>query len=264
MAFASAPAVSMSAASAGAAASAPPPPPTYTLHSIPVSFFAARVRLLIYREPALSSAVTIAPPPGGGLRSGEHLVVSPLGKVPSLAADAADDPFVLCESQAIASFLLDEFGLLDAYTHATPQLRARVRMLSAFVDNHLAPHSGAFYRAMPEERRAAGVAELVRQLDVLERLVDAGPFLVGDRLTLADVDLFALFALYAWCGPRFFGFRPDDAAVRPKLTAWYAAMQAEDAAKKAQGEVYGGLQKWVEGGRWEKLGVPESSLFSEV
>lgn len=261
MAFTSAPSVSMSAATPPPA-SAQSAPSSYTLHSIPVSFFAARVRLLIYREPALSSAVTVAAPPGGGMKSGEHLCINPLGKVPSLAATAADDDFVLFESQAIASFLLDEFDLLDAYTHETAQLRARVSMLSAFMDNQLSPLNAALYRAMDSGDRVAKVAELIKQLNVLEQLVDAGPYLVSSKLTLADVNLFGLFALYVWAGPTFFGFRPNDVAARPKLTAWYTTMRSEPAVQKVEEEVHAALQAWLEAGRWEKMGISPSTLFN--
>jgi glutathione S-transferase len=229
--------------------------PRYTLYSIPISFYAARVRYLVYREPVLASAVTIAAPPAGSLKSDEHLAVNPLGKVPSLAGVA--DAFSLFESQAIATFLLDEFGLLDQYTHETPKMRARVNLLSAFVDNQISPLNRALYRGMSDEQRTAEVAQIVAQLDVLESLIDSAPYAVGDKLTMADVNLFGVFLLHVWAGPLYFGYRPNDAAVRPKLTSWFETMCKEPAAVQTLGEVHGALEAWREGGRWKKLGVPE-------
>lgn len=197
------------------------------------------------------------------MKSGEHLSINPLGKVPSLAAVDADEDFVLFESQAIASFLLDEFDLLDSYMHETSQLRARASMLSAFVDNQLSPLNAALYRAMDTGERATKVAELIKQLNILEQLMDAEPYLVSSKLTLADIHLFGVFALYVWAGPKFFGFRPDDVTARPKLTAWYSTMRSEPAAQKVEGEVHGALQAWLEAGRWEKMDIPLSSLFNE-
>lgn len=232
------------------------PPPKYTLHSIPVSFFAARVRALIYREPSLSSSVEIVSPPDNSMKSPAHLAINPLGKVPSLSTTSSP-PFYLFESTAIASFLLAEHNLTHAYTYPSPRPAARVAMLSAYIDNHLAPLQTALYRAMPAETRAENVKALVAQLDILEGLIDAKPYLVGDKLTLADFNLVGVFALYNWAGPRFFGFNADDEASRPKLKSWYEVMMLDEGTKRAVGEVQDALETWRKGGRWEKLGVVE-------
>lgn len=251
MAFASTPIVMTASPPASTS-----PPPKYTLYSIPASFFAARVRALIYREPALSSSVTISAPPDNSMKSAAHLSINPLGKIPSLTSDTSP-PFNLFESTAIASFLLAEHNLTPSYTYPSPRPAARVTMLSAYIDNHLSPLQTALYKKMSSETREEQIAQLVAQLDILESLVDGAPYLVGDRLTLADISLLGNFALFDWACPRFFGFRPDDREARPKLARWYRAMFQDEGAGRAVGEVQEALEAWRVGGRWEKLGVPE-------
>jgi hypothetical protein len=54
--------------------------------------------------------------------------------------------------------------------------------------------------------------------------------------------------------PTFFGIHPTDN--RPKLKKWHAfILQESDAARNCYNEVWNGLEKWWDDGRWEKLGM---------
>lgn len=79
------------------------------LYSVPLSPFAARVRLAIYRK---GLDIEIVPPPAEGLKSAAYLAINPLGQIPALALDLGT---VLGESAVILEYLEDAFP--------TPSLR---------------------------------------------------------------------------------------------------------------------------------------------
>jgi glutathione S-transferase len=86
------------------------------------------------------------------------------------------------------------------------------------------------YKAIDKERRAAELAELVRQLDVLEGLA-VGPFLAGSSISSADGALAPTFAFITYILPKYFGWA-DVFAGRPKLAAWWAAVNADPVASR--------------------------------
>jgi hypothetical protein len=88
------------------------------------------------------------------------------------------------------------------------------------------------YRKMEAPERAAGLAQLVKQLDVLEGLC-VGPFVAGNTITSGDSALLGTFVFLTFILPRYFGWR-DVFAGRPKLAAWWAAMQADPCARRVR------------------------------
>ena len=75
------------------------------LFSAPLSPFAARVRLAIYRK---NLHIEIVPPPAAGLNSDEFRAINPLGQIPALMLDSGN---VIGESAAIIEYLEDAFPM---------------------------------------------------------------------------------------------------------------------------------------------------------
>ena len=73
------------------------------LYSVPISPFAARVRLSIYRK---RLNIEILPPPEGGLKGDAFLALNPMGQIPTLVLDSG---VAIPESATILEYLEDVF-----------------------------------------------------------------------------------------------------------------------------------------------------------
>lgn len=132
----------------------------------------------------------------GESRTQDFLSKNPIGRIPALATDNG----VLGESHAICEYLVerhDEQGLLMP---TDPWDRAQVRMRMCFEQYVLEPAIGVlrFRRAslqLTPEAMGEAYGELVNRcnaaLTVLEGWLTRRTWLVADRLTLADIALFA-------------------------------------------------------------------------
>ncbi|KAF8069416.1 GST3 [Scenedesmus sp. PABB004] len=237
-------------AAAGAAFSVDKP----TLIDVPVSNHGARVRHIIYAK-GLEGEIDIASPAAlGGLGSAEYQAANPQGKMPVLLLPGGG---VLPESEVIAQYLIDRWaGTGPAMTAATPELRAVAALAARLHDQYITPIQACMYRKQEPVERAALLAALVKQLDVLEGLCVGPNYIAGDAITAGDSALFPTFVFCTYILPRYFGW-PDVFAGRPKLAAWWAALQRDPHAKRVMDEVAGGLEGWSAKGRWEELGITQ-------
>lgn len=89
------------------------------------------------------------------------------------------------------------------------------------------------YRKFDAPQRASMLAQLVKQLDVLEELC-VGPYIAGPQVTAGDSALMPTFVFLTFILPRYFGWR-DVFAGRPKLGAWWARMQQDPPSKRVSG-----------------------------
>lgn len=115
------------------------------------------------------------------------LVDSPLGKIPFLNTDEG----ALCESQAILEYLEDAYPQ-HPLLPADPFERAKVRELVHFLELYLelvarrlyprAFFGGKVSQSLLEKTRP----ELERNICAFARLARFGPYLAGDRFTMAD------------------------------------------------------------------------------
>lgn len=130
-----------------------------------------------------------------GEPSQEFLEASPLRKMPALR----DEGFTLADSSAIIQYLEARFPEPQLIP-SDPQMRGRVIWFEEFGDTAIASCGGKmFYNRVVLPRffgrpgdeqaaRAAECEELPPMLDYLETVVpEAGEFLVGGRITLADI-----------------------------------------------------------------------------
>ncbi len=216
-----------------------------------MSNFGARPRLVVAWKGLEASVSVVAPSELGGLKSPQYLALNPQGKMPLLVLP---DGTALPESEVIVGYLLDKFSSVGpSLVPATAEGRARAALLTRLHDTYLGPLQGAMYKEMPAEQRAKDIAELARQLDVLEAAMDAaGPYAAGPALSGADAALFPTFVFYTRMLPAVFGWASVFTG-RPRLARWWAALCAEPRAAAVRADMLEGLAKWEEADRWNKV-----------
>lgn len=194
-------------------------------YGLPLSPFVMRVAMAA-RLKGLDLPMT---PPPGGFGSEEYRKVNPLGKIPSLEIDGR----VLPESEVICEYL-DDLHPTPALRPADPEARARNRLLSRVADIYVMnPMLPIFRNLDPATRDAAAIATAVADslagLDKLEAFIQPGPCAQGDTLTLADCALVPIL-LFVEKVPPMFGGPADSFAGRPKVAAYWQAVQANPVA----------------------------------
>lgn len=153
--------------------------------------------------------------------------ISPFGKIPGFS----DGDFQICDSTAIITYVDAKFAdkpLLPA----EPALRARAIWFEEFSDTIVSAQVGAIFwnrvvapRFMGQkgDDAAADKAEaegLPSIFAYLEGQIPASNFLVGDRLTVADVAIAAQMVNLSYAGVEI------DAGKYPKLAAYIATLHA--------------------------------------
>lgn len=166
-------------------------------------------------------------------RDPDFLEASPFGKMPALrhvGAGPDGGDFTLADSTAIAVYL-DAIGDGPALIPDDPQEKGRVIWFDEYADTILFACGGKMFfnrivaprfLGQPGDEAIAAKAEceeLPPLLDYLERVAPAaGGFLVGDRLTLADVSVASPFVNFQHLGVAV------DAGRWPKAAAYVASI----------------------------------------
>lgn len=165
-------------------------------------------------------------PVGMGDPNPDFLACSPFRKMPGFR----DGDFTISDSSAIVTYL-EAKQPEPAMIPADPADRARTVWFDEFADTIVTAAGGKIFfnrvvspkfmgKPGDEEAAKQGEAEMVPVYDYLEGIIPASGFLVGDRLTLADIAVASPFVNVAHCG-----IVPDPAKY-PKLTAYLAGIHA--------------------------------------
>jgi glutathione S-transferase len=172
------------------------------------------------------------------LRGGENrrapysTEVNPSGQCPALELD---DGTVLAEITAICEYVDEKKKDTPSLIGDTPEERAKTRMWTRRIDlNIVEPAANGFrfsqglklfenrIRVIPEA--ADGLKATAQdKLKWLDGLMGQKPFIAGDKLTMADILLFAFVDFMAQVG------QPLSADCK-NLTAWYGRMKARPSA----------------------------------
>jgi maleylpyruvate isomerase len=209
------------------------------LYSAPISPFAARVRLSIYRK---GLNIAIVPPPAGGLKGDAYLALNPMGQIPTLVLDSGE---ALPESATILEYLEDIYPIpslrpVDAYD------LARARLFLRLPDFHLRPAIFAL-RGMrdPAQRDEAviklALADLDKGLSYLEPYLSGNIWAVGDQPSIADCALVPVLNIVSWMGS-FFG-QPTLMRQYRKLDAYWQAAKADEINAKVIAEQLAAIPK---------------------
>ncbi|XP_068615897.1 elongation factor 1-gamma-like [Brachionichthys hirsutus] len=154
----------------------------------------------------------------------------PLGKVP---AYQGDDGFCLFESNAIAHYLGD-----DALRGATPQAAAQVLQWVSFADSEIIPPASAWVfptlGIMQFNKQATEQAkeDVKRVLAVLNKHLNTRTFLVGERVSLADI---AVACSMLWLYKQV--LEPSFRQPYPNVTRWFVTCVNQPQFKAVLGEV---------------------------
>ena len=169
---------------------------------------------------------------GGENRREPYLSKNPSGQCPALELD---DGTVLAEITAICEYL-DEKYPGPSLIGATPEERAKTRMWARRIDiNILEPMANGFRYSdgikMFQDRihcipaAAADLKQIAQEkLAWLDGLIAGRQFVCGDRLTLADILLFAFVDL-------FNGVRQPINQDNRNIVAWHARMKERPSAE---------------------------------
>lgn len=136
--------------------------------------------------------------PVGGPAPEELSAMHPLGKSPVLV----DDSFVLVESSAILRYVDKRYGG-SRFSPAEPHAQARHDEWLDYVEGSLAlplfvPLAAG--KELPEQMRANFASQLVQAWNYIGRTVEGGGFLLGNELTLADMQMSYVLAVASATG----------------------------------------------------------------
>lgn len=172
-------------------------------------------------------------PAGPGRGGDEFKQASPFGKMPGFRNPGADDDedFCLSDSTTIITYLEATFPD-PALISAEPIPRARTIWFEEFADTILFPASARIFFnrfVAPRTLKIAGdeavaVAALENELppllDYIEGVLRGGGFIVGDRMTVADIAIVSPFATLSHIGVTI------DPTRWPKAAAYVAGIRA--------------------------------------
>lgn len=175
-------------------------------------------------ELELVNLATKAVKSGGDFRD-----INPKGYVPALRLD---DGQLVTEMAAILQFIADQSPASNLALPPGTMARYRVIEWVHFIGNELHKNLGWFFNAqLPEDMKPLLRELITRRYDLLQRTLEASPFLAGESLTIADPYLFTILRWTKWAGL--------DLARWPSLEAYVDRMktrpsvQAAIAAEKA-------------------------------
>jgi glutathione S-transferase len=165
----------------------------------------------------------------GDVQKPDYLALNPNGRIPTLD----DDGTVVWESMAINLYLGEKYD--KGLRPKSPEERAHVVQWSFWGMTEIEPGliEAFVHRVMlPEAQRSAAVADageqkLQRPLAVLDRELGKRRFLLGDRFTLADLNVASVLAIAP--------IARIDLAKFPNVQRWLAACTDRPAARKAMG-----------------------------
>ena len=163
----------------------------------------------------------------GGLDRPDYLRMNPNARIPTID----DGGTIVWESNAIVRYLSARYGEGKLWD-ADPGKRAQADQWMDWMQTTLAPdYYGLFWAAVrtpPERRNLAAIKQHARELGehyrLLDRLLAGRAFLLGDRLSLADIAI----------GVTLYRYHEMDVE-RPALAnfaAWYARLGQRPAFRK--------------------------------
>ena len=136
----------------------------------------------------------------GEHQSAEFLAVNPMAQIPALVLP---DGTLMTETAAIALQIVDRHPEAKLAPEPGSALRAHFLRWLFFLASNLYPTNIRFYYAdrytsesddpsAVEGVKRAAQAEIDRQFDVIEDVLDAGPYLLGETFSAVDIYLWML------------------------------------------------------------------------
>lgn len=118
----------------------------------------------------------------GGQKQPEYVAINPMGKMPTLV----DDGVVVTEAAAIALYLADRYAPQLAPALSEPGRGTYLRW-SFFAPSVIEPAVMAKHSGWDVKEVSAGWGSHASMLTAAESAIARGPFLLGERFSMADV-----------------------------------------------------------------------------
>ncbi|MPZ39348.1 MAG: glutathione S-transferase [Rhizobiales bacterium] len=159
----------------------------------------------------------------GDNRKPDYLAINPMGKVPAIDHDGA----IVTEAAAICAYLADAFPKAGLNVPVGDKRRGPYLKWLFFGPSCIEPAitDRAFPRKEEAQRGTLGHGDYDTVIDVLAKGVGAGPYLLGEQFTAADVIIGS--------GLRW-GMTFKLIPSRPEFTAYVGRLNERAAAKRAQ------------------------------
>ncbi|XP_069700048.1 glutathione S-transferase D5-like [Periplaneta americana] len=145
-----------------------------------------------------------------------YLKINPLHTVPAIS----DDGFVVAESRAILSYLVEKYGKDDSLYPKDPKKRAVVNQRLYFDISTLYGNFASYYYPVFSTGKVGAesyLTKLQEAYQVLDKFLDGQNWVAGNNLTIADISLTAsVTAMQA------VGF---DVSKYPNVTKWLGNMK---------------------------------------
>lgn len=165
---------------------------------------------------------------GEAVKSAEYRVLNPNAKVPTLI----DGELILFESLSIDLYLAKKYAASGLWAHDSHE-EARILQWTLWAATEAEPLARQWFRhtsALPEGQRNAALAEssaadLRSRFAVLEQSLQDTDYLVGDRFTVADLNVAAVLQRFVQLG----------GSAYPRALAWHERCFARPVATKLFG-----------------------------
>ncbi len=157
---------------------------------------------------------------GGAQKSPDILTQNPMGKVPTLV----DDGLVVTESAAIGLYLADRYAPGRLAPAVDDPARGTYLRWSLFAPSVIEPAVMAKLGKWEFKASQAGWGEYDAVIDSMEHAIAGGPFLLGDRFSMADV---------IFGGTLRYMLRVGTIEARPSFLAYVERLDARPALQRA-------------------------------
>lgn len=153
-------------------------------------------------------------------KSAEFLAASPMGKVPAIA----DGPVSIADSAAIALYLADRYPASALAPTIDDPLRGSYLYWMTFTPGVIEPAMAEKFNNWEVNRGSSGWGDWDLMIEVLEKGLQQGPWLLGERFSAVDVLVGS--SVYFM---KIFGILPEN----PVLEAYVERCLARPAYAKA-------------------------------
>jgi glutathione S-transferase len=160
---------------------------------------------------------------GTTMKAPAYLAINPMGKVPAIRHRGV----TVTECAAICAYLADAFpeaGLAPALDDPARGTYLRWMFFGAGPLEAAVTAKSLGWQVPPERQGMVGYGNFDQMVDALETAIEAGPFILGDRFSAADV----------YVGSQIgWGLQFKTLPERPTFAAYAARIQARPAAVRA-------------------------------
>jgi glutathione S-transferase len=120
-------------------------------------------------------------------KSADFLAASPMGKVPAIADTTEDSVVKIADSSAIALYLADRYPASGLAPAIDDPLRGSYLYWMTFTPGVIEPAMAEKFNSWEVNRGTSGWGDWDLMIEVLEKGLERGPWLLGERFSAADV-----------------------------------------------------------------------------